>query len=258
MRLLLVLTAALVLATPVKAELPPAILDGVGADPAPDARLDTSRLFTDQHGRRMTLEEAIAGRPTLLVFADYTCGHLCGPALVIAAAGLDSSDLQADEDYSFVAIGMDPRDGPEDAQAMARERFAAGSGAGRSARLLSGDAAALGAAARDLGYRFAYDPAVDQFAHPAVAYVLTPDGRVSALLSELELTGDSLGPALIAARHAPSRSVGEILRALCYGFDPRHGAFNRPVRLALTVGGSATILALGLTLLAFWRRERRA
>ena len=40
-------------------------------------------------GRDVTLGDAIAGRPTLLVPADFTCTQICGPALSIAAAALE-------------------------------------------------------------------------------------------------------------------------------------------------------------------------
>src|SRR5690348_18133563 len=48
--------------------------------------------------------------------------------------------------------------------------------------LFRSDQASIRALAGAVGFRYVYDPRSEQFAHPAVAIVLTPDGRVSRYL----------------------------------------------------------------------------
>ena len=53
-------------------------LDGIAADPGPGAAVPMDLSFTDEAGQPATLGTAIAGRPAVLIFADYTCRTLCG------------------------------------------------------------------------------------------------------------------------------------------------------------------------------------
>jgi protein SCO1 len=72
----------------------------------------------------------MAGRPTILIFADYTCATLCGPILSFVENALATSQL-ASHDYRPVVLGIDPKDGPREAAAMRRERISGNSTAGR-------------------------------------------------------------------------------------------------------------------------------
>ena len=45
----------------------------VSLSPPPGARVPTALVFKDLDGRDVTLGDAIAGRPTLLLPADFTC-----------------------------------------------------------------------------------------------------------------------------------------------------------------------------------------
>ena len=47
---------------------------------------------------------------------------------------------------------------------------------------LVGRREAIRALAARLGFQYAYDPRSEQYAHPAAAFVLTPDGRISRYL----------------------------------------------------------------------------
>ncbi len=64
-------------------------------------------VFKDLDGHDVTLGDAIAGRPTLLLPADFTCKQICGPALSIAAGALGQTGLQPGRDYSLVVVGID-------------------------------------------------------------------------------------------------------------------------------------------------------
>src|SRR5881398_1837678 len=70
--------------------------------PSPGARVPTALSFKNIDGEDMRLGDAIAGRPTLLLPADFTCTQTCGPALSIAAGALSQTGLKAGRDYSVV------------------------------------------------------------------------------------------------------------------------------------------------------------
>ena len=66
----------------------------VALSPPSGARVPTALVFKDLKGRDVTLGDAIAGRPTLLLPADFTCTQICGPALSIAASALSQTGLR--------------------------------------------------------------------------------------------------------------------------------------------------------------------
>ncbi|MGH6957564.1 MAG: hypothetical protein ACREEW_12945 [Caulobacteraceae bacterium] len=254
--LALVLTLVLALAQPVQGSLTRHDLSGVGANPTPGARAPLSVRFVEDDGRPVTLGGAMGGRPTALVFADYTCTYLCGPGLVLAGAALDATHLRPGRDYSFVVVGINPRDGPASAKTMAAKELRPG--AGSVAQLLSEGRADLVAAA--LGYRYVYDPQLRQYAHDTSIYVLAPDGRVTSVLPEFDLKPATVTAALRAAAKGRAADVlSEPLRIICYCLQPLVGAYDKPAVIALRVAGLGFLgLAVAGLLTLVLRRRRRA
>jgi protein SCO1/2 len=264
MRAFAVLTAALLIGITVldgcapRAALTQNDLDNVSAAPRPGAKAPLNLLFTDQRGGALTLGQAISNKPAVLIFADYTCRYLCGPALVLTAAALDKSPLRADRDYSFVVVGINPRDGPVQARAMQAAELRS-SGAGGAARLLSNGPSPVAAAA--LGYRYLYDARLGQYAHDTSIYILGADGSVRRVLPEFALTPAALTGALEQARTPPTMAppLSAPLRFICYCLQPLTGAYDQPAIVALRLGGVATlgVLGFGVVLALRRRRERR-
>ena len=260
MKPVLALFALLALGSPASAALTPADVGAVRAASSPNARAPLDLPFRDDAGRPTTLRAALGGKVGLLVFADYTCSSLCGLALVLTKAGLEASGLAPGRDYRLAVVGLNPKDGPAAAEAMRRQRLGDDLAIDRATSFLIGDAAAVRRATAAMGYHYAYDAAHDQYAHPAVAYVLRSDGRVASVTPEIGLAGPALKAALIAARTeapAPSNGVAAGLHLLCYGFDPAHGLYNGATIAALRWGalGLFGIGALVLARVAFRRRE---
>jgi protein SCO1/2 len=256
-RLLLLLL--LLIAAPASARLAPAQLVKAGAHPPADATLPAQLAFTDQRGERVTLGQIAAGKPIVLLFVDYTCKHICGPGLTLAAKALSDSGLTIGKDYALVLIGMDPRDSLDDARMMQHMRLAALPRIERASWFLVGDTPVVAAATKALGYGYVYDASTDQFAHDASLYVFAADGHVASVLPELALTPDLARAAIANADHEkPKPNIFVQAAHLCYGFAAAHGVYGKPVVVALQ--------ALGVLLLAgfggFWwamrrRRKRR-
>jgi protein SCO1 len=238
----------------------PADLDGIAAVPAPDAALPLSLSFRDEAGRSVTLADALAGRPAVLIFADYTCRTLCGPILSFAAAGLAQSGLQAGIDYRLVVIGLDPHDGLDAARDMKSARFGDDAAIAQAAVFLTGQNAAIRAATDALGYRYAYDAEHDQFAHPAAAYILDPAGHVRRVLAGLGLSGADLRLALVDAGQGSVGTLADQVRLLCYGYDPVRGLYTERISRVLELACGLTVLSLagGILLMAAHTRRKAA
>ena len=243
-------------AEPATAALSSAVLGDVSVQAKTNAPLPLSLAFIDETGAPRTLGEALGGRPSLLLFQDYTCRTLCGPILDVALAGLEKSGLAPDVDYRVVVVGLDPKDGVAGARAMRSSHIEAGSAAGVAAIMHTGNDAAIHAVTAAVGYNYVYDPEHYQFAHPAAAYVITPAGRIARVLSGLGLDGNDLRLALVDAGEGRIGTFIDHIRLLCYGFDPAQGIYTASIERWLMALAAATVIALAAWLIFLMRSSR--
>ena len=254
------LAAALVAlaVAPARAELSRAALAQVGVYAPQGARAPLDARFTDQDGRALSLGAALGGRPGLLVFEDFRCKTLCGPALSIVAAGIKDSGLTPGRDLRLVAVGLNPRETPADARALRDSRLSGQPALAGSSSFLTGAPSAIGAAARGLGYGYAYDAQTDQFTHPVAAFVLAGDGRLIRVLPETALTGPDLRGAIQDADRGRVGDLVDRLAVFCHDLFPLTGRYDAPIQSGLRLAGGATVIAMALGVIVLMRRRRAA
>lgn len=252
MRWLAALLMGFLWAAEARAGLTQAQLASVAASPPPNARLDLDLAAPDTTGTTRTIGGILGNRPAFFTFVDYTCTTLCGTSLALLGQALERSNL-APSDYRVVVMGLDPKDTPASALAMeARDipdRLRA------AAVFLLPDQDTVTRAAGTLGFRYVYDAASDQFAHPSAVYAIGPDGKVRSVLSPFALTTGDMESAL-ASPSGPG--LYERVRLLCYGLDPLHGAYNARISTILRIAGGLTVVLLASAVLMMIRYARRA
>jgi protein SCO1 len=234
-------------------------LNAVYADPKPDAQLPLARNFVDERGKPLTLGDAIGNRPAVVVFADYTCKTLCGPILAFAADGLEKTGLVAGRDFRLIVIGIDPKDSLADARAMKASHVGNGPVA-KNTLILTGKDDVIRVETSAAGYHYVYDTGADQFAHPAVAYVVTAKGRISCVLSGLGLNGRDLRLALVDASRGRVGTIADRIRLLCYCFDPAIGIYSASISRIMLAAGTFTVVVMvsGIAFLSFSVKRRAA
>lgn len=153
-------------------------------------------MYSTREGRPREAP-ALAGLPALIIPVDFTCRTVCGSALTIASAALAESRLRPGNDFKLLVIGLDPRDSVAQAgefvlsrvePAIANEIVIAQGDRANTDRLLSA-----------IGFHAVYDAESDQFAHPAAALVVAPDGRIARTLGVLGLNARDLRLTLIGS-----------------------------------------------------------
>ena len=237
-------------------------LPHIGVDEHLGARVPRGLVFRDQAGRRAPLDRFFDGRrPVVLVFAYHSCPVLCSLVQDAAARALRRVDWTVGDQMRALTVSIDPRDTPaRAAQARRRVLRAYGRGGAPAARgwtYLVGEEREIRALTRAVGWRYAYDEAQQQYAHPAAILVLTPDGRVARYLYGLDVDAGDLRLALLEASRGRTLSTIERVVLHCYQYDPdAHGYTLAAGRIA-SVGAGACSVVLGGALFALWRRERR-
>jgi len=246
-------------AMPAAAAVNDAQIKAVEAAPQQNAVLPLDLGFQDENGRKLTLGDAIAGVPALVVFADYTCRSLCGPVVEFVAAGLGKTGLRPGTDYRLLMIGLDPRDGLDAARSMRAAHIPADAPLAQAAVFLSGDDSAIHQTTQAAGLRYYYDVEHDQFAHPAAVYVVDAKGRIQRVLSPLGLDGGNLRLAIVDVGRGAVGTLADRIHLICYGYDPVKGVYNERITTMLAFMAAATLLAMagGIgTMVALERRSR--
>jgi len=137
-------------------------------DPAPALSL------VDQFGDTVSLA-AFQGRPVLVTFAYAHCQTVCP---VVVHETLEAQRATADLQTAVVIVTLDPwRDTPARLPSIA-----AGWELGTDARVLSGDVDAVERALSNWRIPRVRNESSGDLSHPAVVYVVSPDGRLAYAL----------------------------------------------------------------------------
>jgi protein SCO1/2 len=218
--------------------------------------------FIDQNGNPYSLAQA-RGRPLIVNLVYTSCHHVC-PTLTnaLARAVAMARDAFGRERFSVITIGFDTAN--DTPQRMAS--FASARRIDTAAwPFLAGDAATVGALARDLG--FIYERTSVGFDHLAQISIIGADGRVYRQVYGSKPTPPEIVEPLkelLFGQPAPDTSGvlerwWQGIRLFCTVYDPAAGRyqFDYSVFMALLAG----TIALGGTLVFVvksWRATTRA
>jgi len=261
---LLTLGVSAVLATPVAAQTAadqlPSQLEQVGVDEHPNATLPRDLTFVDETGRTVRLGDYFDGsRPLILTLNYYECPMLCGLQLNGLAEGLKQVDWTIGDEFDVVTVSINPLETP----ALARQKrqnylsYYGRSGAGSAWHFLTGREGDIRRLADAVGFHYAYDAKQKQYAHPAVLFVCTPDGRVARYLYGIEYPAKNLRLALLEASEGKIGGAIDRIVLYCYHYDPASHRYAPVAMNIMRVGGGATVLLLGTALGLFWVRDSR-
>lgn len=226
------------------------------------ARVPGDLVFTDAAGRRVALADSFDGdTPVVMALAYVRCETLCNLVLRGVADAARESELELGRDYRVVTVSIDPREsaGEASAQQAALLQLAGRAPDHDGWAMLTGDEPAIRRLADALGFAYSWDPRTEQFAHPAVVFTLTGDGRVMRYLYGTRYTGGALDEAIGQARRGEAVPTGDGGGALgCFRFDPALRAQWGAIARFYAVGGALLIAVIGGGIALLIRKERRA
>lgn len=241
--------------SPAQAALTASQLEQTALAPHVDAQLPMRLPLSDANDRAAPLASWLGAVPTVWILADYTCETLCGPAISIVSNALADTGLSAGKDFRLIVVGFDPKDTAAQALAMKNAQLSPRNGLPEHSVFLRTAAPDVSALTDAFGVRPVYDREHDQFAHPAAAFVVTPDGRISRALSALAVDAVSLRLALVEAGQGHAGGWSDQIHLLCYGFDPASGTYTLAARRLLIATSSISIIVFALLIGRLFRRE---
>jgi len=224
----------------------PGILQQVGFDQHLGDRIPLDLPFKDETGKDVRLADYFGSRPVVLSLVYYRCPMLCTLSLNGLAGALEVLSFVPGQEFEVVTVSFDPNEGPVLARAKKQvylKRYNR-SGAERGWHFLTGPRASTEALTRAVGFRYAWDEATKQWAHPAGALVLTPDGRISKYLYGVEYSPKDLRLALVDAGGGRIGGIVDTVLMYCYRYDPKTGRYSAAVLNLVRVGAVLTLAAL--------------
>jgi protein SCO1 len=218
--------------------------------------------FRDEHGNPVKLRDFFQdGRPVILTLNYFECPLLCTYVLngvLDVVNKLDS--LSLGRDFKIVTVSFNPSETPELARKKAANYLKALKNVQPSQRdwhFLTGDKENINGLTQAVGFRYKKDG--DQFAHPSVVAILTPQGEISRYFYGIQYQPKDLRLALLEASRGEigsSKILNQIL-LYCYHFDPVGRKYALQALNVVKAGGLMTLLFVGTFLAYLWRSEKK-
>jgi protein SCO1 len=223
------------------------------------AQISLDLPFRDEEGKTVTLRDYFAQKPVVLVLGYYECPMLCTLTFNGMVEAMNDMKWSIGNQFNVVHVSINPKETPQLATAKKQTylRRYGRPGADAGWHFLTGDEPAIRKLADEVGFHYAYDPAVKQYAHPSGLVILTPEGKTAKYFFGVTFSS----PAVYAAlRDASKRKVGspiERLVLLCFHYSPIHGKYGAAIMEVIRILGVATLAGMVWLCLAMVRRETK-
>lgn len=238
---------------------PAEILKRVGITQNLGAQIPPDLVFRDEEGKSVRLGDFFGKKPIVLSLVYFDCPALCTEVLNGELRTMRSISLDLGQDFDAVTVSFEPKDTP--ALARAKRDVYAGQygrpGAAQNWHFLTGEQASIDALTNAVGFRYAYDASIRQYAHAAAILVLTPDGRIDRYFYGVIYPARDLRLGLVEASEGKIGTLTDQALLYCYQYDPATGKYGLVIMNVLRAAGGLTVLLLGIFVGAMFLRERR-
>jgi protein SCO1 len=238
----------------------PPLLQNVGIAQHLDAQVPPDLAFVDDVGNPVKLGDYFGRKPLILNLVYFNCTMLCGQELAGLASAMRLIKFDVGNEFDVITVSFDPRETP--AMAAAKKKDYLGrygrANAARGWHFLTGQAPAIDALTRAVGFQYQYDSKTNQYAHATAIMVLTPQGRISRYLYGVDFPPKDLRLALVEASQEKIGNPVDAVLLYCYHYNPETGKYGAVIGNILRLAGALTILIIGGMLLILWRLDRSA
>jgi protein SCO1/2 len=237
----------------------PAAMQDVGIKEHLGSKLSVESLhFKNEKGEPVVLKDYLsAHRPVLLALVYYDCPNLCNLVLNGLTKSLGDLEWEPGKQFDIVAVSINPKENPEIAAAK-KEAYLKLYGKPETAagwHFLTGEESQIRQLASEVGFLYKKDG--EQYAHAAVLYTLTPEGKISRYLYGIEFKPTDLKMALLEASNGKIGSVIDRILLFCYHYDPVTRKYSIYLTRVMAGGMAGSALFFGAYLAVFWNQERR-
>ncbi len=226
-------------------------------------RIPGGLSFQDGRGHRADIDPLLGkDKPLLVTLGYYRCPLLCNLVHQGLAKGLKEAGMLPGRDFQGLSVSVDPNEEPKTAVTNQRRLLRALGAPGPEndvhwpflmpAPGREGEVARL---ADSVGFRYKYDEKARQFAHAAVALVLTPEGKISRYLYGVDFKPRDLRFALVEASGGRVGTTLDRVLLTCFKYDPMTQGYTPYAFGFVRIGALLSCAALFTLLAVLWHRE---
>ena len=238
----------------------PPEMQGIGIVDRPDAQLPMDLHFQDENGDDVALGSFFRpGHPVAVNIVYFNCPMLCNVFLDGFTAGLKDLDWTPGDQFDIVTVSMDPADdaaGATKKKAHYLEQLGRPEAA-KGWHFLTGTGDSVKELADSLGFAYRYLEDRGQFAHSAGLFIATPAGRLSRTITGVVFEPQTLRLALVEASSGKIGTPVDQFLLFCFAYDHTAGRYGPTAMKLMRLFGLMTLVAMGILLAAFWRRDLR-
>ena len=235
-------------------------LKQVGYDQHIGQPISPGLVFQESDKRAIELGNLFNRKPTLLVLGYYHCPMLCTLINDGMIEALQELRFNVGRDFNVINVSIDPHETPELAADKKKEYLTryGRPGAADGWHFLTGDQASIAQLTKEAGFKYRFDPELQQYAHPSGFLVLTPSGKISRYFFGVNFQPKELRSALVAASNGQNGSLIKELILLCCQYNPITGKYGVLILTVLRATSLATVLLLAWWIVAMCRRAPRS
>lgn len=238
---------------------PPPLLRGVDVNQRLGSEIPGELSFTDESGKTVRLGQYFGGdKPVILSLNYFECPQLCPLVLKGVSDSLQAVKFDIGREFEVVTVSIDPRETPKQAR-DAKQSYVQSyrrPGAREGWHFLTGDPTNISQLAKAIGFKYNYDPKIEQFAHPSAIAFVTPKMTIARYLFGISFNPRDVQFALQEASENRIGSIADKVAFSCYQFDPQVGRYSFVALTAVRVGGILTVALMGGLIYMAVRRER--
>jgi len=249
----------------------PKELKGVDVIDMSGKNLPLDLKLTNQDGEKILLGDYFGDiknnkkyldKPVILTLGYYECPMLCSLVLNGLTESLNKVNLVAGKDYSILSVSIDPREKAELAKAK-RDSYV---GALKNKNSENNKIWNFHVAKKDqieklanaVGFKYNYIKKMDEYAHGAAVFVISPSGLISRTHYGVSYSPRDIKISMINASEGSVGSPLEKLLLSCLHYDPDSHTYGVYVFGVMRLGAVVTMLLMAFYLLLFFRREGKS
>ncbi len=225
----------------------------IGSQVSPDLQ------FRDENGNPVKLRDYFGQKPIVLVPGYYECPMLCTLTFNGMVESMNDMKWSIGNQFAVIHFSINSKETPALASAK-KQTYLKRYGRPNAAdgwHFLTGEEPTIRKLADEVGFHYAYDASIQQYAHPGGLVVLTPDGRIAKYFFGVKFTANDLYTALQDAADRKLGSPIEKLVLLCFRYSPIHGKYGALIMNVVRVLGIATLGAITWLAVAMFGREKK-
>lgn len=212
-------------------------------------RIRTDLQFVDSTGKTVKLSDFFnRQRPVVLQLGYFRCPQICDIVSTQVIRTADQiSDLTIGKDYDMIYVSIDPNEhwtlAQEKQRAYALSYNRPGSVNGF--HFLTGTQEHVKTLADEIGFSYQKVEGSNDYAHPTLLTILTPDAQISRYLYGVEYSDRTLRMALIEAGQGKIGNTLDRIIMLCYHYDSYAGKYTKNWMAIMRFGGAISVILLG-------------